>query len=105
MGLPGESQSSPGKPKGGILAIPLQVSDQDKRQIAALFTECQVLKNLYNRHELALRQKAHEILKANNMSQELYAFHFDAGQDIWEAQLKKDALSLPSQGIPNMPKN
>ena len=78
----------------------LNVTPEQKAQMAHLFTECQVLQNLLRRSETALKQKAKDILTANGLSTELYNLTFNLGKDLWEAQLKEDVLTLPNQPVP-----
>lgn len=81
------------------MSIKLEVTDQDKQQMANLSTECQVLNNLLGERRAALDNKAREILTTNALSPNLYALKFNPGQDLWEAVLKQGGLIVPTPGI------
>ena len=80
------------------MSIELKVSDNDKRQMANLLTECQVLDNLLMERRSLLESKGREILDTNSLSPKLYAMRFDSRKDIWEAVLKPGVISVPTPG-------
>lgn len=79
------------------MSIKLQVTEQDKKQMANLSMECQVLNNLLVERRAALQNKVGEILTTNALSPKLYVLKFNPGKDLWEAELKVGVIAVPTQ--------
>ncbi len=84
-------------PQGRIMDIKDKLTEQDKQQLGCLALECQVLSNLLKERQVAIENKAKEILAKNGLSPELYALKFNPNQDLWEADLKEGALIVPNR--------
>ena len=80
------------------MGIKLKVTDDDKKQMARFAVEEQVLIALAKERRFLINSKAQDILTTNGLSPKLYVMGFNAAKDIWEAQLKPDALAIPVPG-------
>lgn len=81
------------------MSIKLDVTQEQKMQMANLVTECGVLNNLLKERRDAIENKVKEILASNALSPKLYALKFNISKDLWEAELGQGVLTLPGDGI------
>ena len=81
------------------MGVKLNVTDEDKTQLANLNIEAQVLSNLLAERKARMDKKAREILETNSLSTSIYAMIFSVADDKWEAVLKPGAISVPQNGI------
>ena len=89
------------------MSINLNVTDEDKKLMANLLTECQVLDHLLRERKVFFEATGKKILETNSLSVNLYALRFDSRKDTWEAILKPTAISIPTPGtnVNNIKKN
>ena len=75
----------------------IEVTKEQKNQIAMLTTERQLIAKLLNERQKLLELQVIEVLKANNLDARVYNISFNLQKDTWEAQLRPGVLSLPNQ--------
>ena len=80
------------------MGIKLKVTDEDKNQMGRFAVEEQVLVALAKERRFLINSKGQDILTTNGLSPKLYVMRFDAAKDMWEAQLKPEAIAIPTPG-------
>lgn len=80
------------------MSIKLNVTGEQKKQLANLSVESKVLFNLANERKFLMEQVGAKILQDNHLDPKLYAMQFNSGKDNWTATLKPGSISIPTPG-------
>ena len=73
-----------------------KLSVEHKAVLKNLAIEVNVLQKLMTEHRAVLEQVGKEILTDIGLSTAIYNLAFNPGKDLWEANLKEDALVVPN---------
>ena len=74
-----------------------KLTAQEKQRMGNLALECQVLNNLAKQQSAVLQETAKQIFVRLGMSPETYFLKFNAPEDVWNAELRQDALIIPNR--------
>lgn len=79
------------------MSIKLNVTDEQKKQLANLDIEARVLNSLLNERKSIISEIVKGILEVNSLSSKLYVMKFNSHKDLWEAELIPGVISLPGK--------
>ncbi len=79
-----------------------KIDAQTKARLTNLNIECQVLNNLLKEKNAVMQELVKQVLSSLTVNPTQYALKINPSQDIWDLQLRPEALLVPGNlNLPN----